>query len=75
MNESDCTKWLTNFEEKTNTHWKVDKDASRVVSQTHKVRIKLVNWYKYPTQEHKLTGDENLGLDNIFSRPRAASGR
>lgn len=38
LNESDCTKWLTDFEEKTNTFWKADKDASQVVSQAHKTK-------------------------------------
>ena len=31
--------WLTDFEEKTNTFWKADKDASQVVSQAHKVSL------------------------------------
>jgi len=38
LNESDCTKWLTDFEEKTNTFWKADKDASQVVSHAHKTK-------------------------------------
>ena len=42
LNESDCTKWLTDFEEKTNTFWKADKDASQVVSQAHKVKFNLL---------------------------------
>ena len=38
LTESDCMKWLADFEEKTSTDWKVDKDASRVLSQTNKVK-------------------------------------
>jgi len=38
LTESDCMKWLADFEEKTSTDWRVDKDASRVLSQTNKVK-------------------------------------
>ena len=37
LTESDCMKWLADFEEKTNTDWRVDKEASRIISQTNKV--------------------------------------
>ena len=47
MTESDCMKWLADFEEKTNTDWRVDKETSRILSQTNKV-------FKYLTQIFEL---------------------
>jgi len=38
LTESDCMKWLADFEEKTSTDWKVDQDASRILSQTNKIK-------------------------------------
>jgi len=38
LTESDCMKWLADFEEKTITDWKVDEDASRQLSINSKVK-------------------------------------
>lgn len=37
VNESDCIKWLADFEDKTSTEWKADHAASRSLAQ-HKVK-------------------------------------
>ena len=46
LTESDCLKWLGDFEEKTNTEWKVDKDATRI-SQSNKVTIRVLQITNY----------------------------
>ena len=55
LTESDCLKWLGDFEEKTNTEWKVDKDATRI-SQSNKVTIRVLHITNY-YMEHTIFGE------------------
>ena len=40
-------KWLADFEDKTNTDWKVDKDAPRSNNQTIKVNVSSNRYVVY----------------------------
>lgn len=51
LTESDCLKWLGDFEEKTNTEWKVDKEATRI-SQSNKVTIRVLQITNYQIDVH-----------------------
>lgn len=44
-------KWLGDFEEKTNTEWKVDKEATRI-SQSNKVTIRVLQITNYQIDVH-----------------------
>ena len=65
LTESDCLKWLGDFEEKTNTEWKVDKDATRI-SQSNKVTIRVLQITNYYI-EHTIFGEgAYLFIENSF---------
>ena len=66
LTESDCLKWLGDFEEKTNTEWKVDKDATRI-SQSNKVTIRVLQITNYYIETQYLKKAPICSLRAAFS--------
>ena len=60
-------KWLGDFEEKTNTEWKVDKDATRI-SQSNKVTIRVLQITNYyiETQYSEKVPIFSLSVESSF---------
>ena len=55
--ESDCIKWLTDFEEKTSTSWRSDAEASRLLALTARVPGSWLQVYRcLPTESRKECG-------------------